>query len=147
MRHRPVSPFGFQGKRSARVSYWLRVKELELVSVSVGRTGSLSGAGERVGQLHICMCTHLHIKSGAGERVGQLHICMCTHIHIKSGAGERVGQLHICMCTHIHIKSGAGERVGQLTPACQTAMETGVCVTQCVLALTHGMGEEACAAC
>ena len=105
MRHRPVSPFGFQGKRSARVSYWLRVKELELVSVSVGRTGSLSGAG------------------------------------------ERVGQLHICMCTHIHIKSGAGERVGQLTPACQTAMETGVCVTQCVLALTHGMGEEACAAC
>ena len=99
MRHRPVSPFGFQGKRSARVSYWLRVKELELVSVSVGRWRESRPA---------------------------------TYMYV---------------CIYIHIKSGAGERDGQLTPACQTAMETGVCVTQCVLALTHGMGEEACAAC
>ena len=99
LRHRPSALLVFKGSVPQEVSYWLRVNELELVSVSVGRWRESRPA---------------------------------TYMYV---------------CIYIHIKSGAGERDGQLTPACQTAMETGVCVTQCVLALTHGMGEEACAAC
>ena len=73
LRHRPSALLVFKGSVPQEVSYWLRVNELELVSVSVGRW--------------------------------------------REGRPANTSM--------------------------STAMETRVCV----LALTHGMGEEACAAC
>ena len=74
------------------------------------------------------------------------NICVCDMLAIPQKCVSGMCAIYVCVYIYT-LKSGAGERVGQLTPACQTAMETGVCVTQCVLALTHGMGKEACAAC
>ena len=63
--------------------------------------------------------------------------CLCL-----SGAGERVGQLHICMYIYAY-EVGRWREGRPANTSMSTAMETRVCV----LALTHGMGEEACAAC